>query len=339
VLFRSSGPIAAQTVTATVCGVNGFPFGDVDLASVGELTIALIQPGRDGLVEIAGHTRPQGREAGRWTPNLIVHFGDEQSSSHLDTLVNGLTDSGRSDASTAILAVLSEKDLPGARYTEGITYAEDKDSSWARRFDVTGAPRPLTLVVTPKGEVVWKHEGAVDRAKLAEVLRKTLVSGGRVEATFKPMGLRIGQPPPNFQFELAPGQGITLRKLTGREIALVFWKTKSKQSVELLHEMQRSAGGGDRRGPLVIGINDGEPTNRDGATGNGSPINVPDPLRQISSAYGINTWPTTIWIDKLGAVGAIRLGTLGGDVARSPFEQSGEASQSENVPEQRSAGS
>jgi peroxiredoxin len=325
VRLSSSGPVVAQPVTATVCGYNSFPIiNGLEVAPNGALPlVALAHPGPRGLVEVAGHAsaRPDGTGGG--TPNRIVHFADETTASSLEFLLQAVRESKRQDAAAAVLAVLTPSLLAKTRYTEGVIYAEEQGDGWTRAFGVKTTRRPLTLIAGPRGDVLWQHEGELDSQTLGTALRRHLVSGS-VRLRMLRLSVRIGQPAPNFLFELAPGKGLTLRKLAGRPTVLVFWKSSSKPSVEAVRDLQRSTekAGGQR--PIVLAINDGEASElaKKVAAENGlSATLATDPQRKISLAYGVNVWPTTVFIDARGVVRGIRYGRLAADLVESPFEQ------------------
>ena len=309
--LSSSGPVIAQPVSATVCGVNTFPLFNAAFNGVLPL-IALAKRGAGETVSVAGHTEALRALRGRATPNLIVHFGDRSSSAHLEALVDALSQSGRADATTAIVAVLSPADLAGARYADGVTYAED-DGLWERRFDSEITNRPVTLLVAPNGRVLSKHEGEIDPAALARALKTSLVAGGHVAPTMTPPAVRMGKRPPNFIFEPVPGSDMTLRKTAGRPVTLIFWRASSDKSIEAVRNSERTASNGS--GHLVLAINDGDPVEtakRVAAENRFSATLVTDPSRKISVAYGVDIWPTIISVDALGVARTIRQG-IGGD--------------------------
>jgi peroxiredoxin len=331
--LSSSGPVAGQAVTATACAVNSFAITAAGALAGEPLSVALTQPDPRGLVKVAGHTSARVAKAGAATPNLIVHFGDQNSAGKLEFLLQALRDSGRKDASTAVIAVLTPEDLAHARYTPGVTYADDQDGAWERRFDLRITRRPVTIIVAPNGKVAWQREGEIESETLAAALRKLLVAGRSVKVTVKPPALRIGQPPPNFLFEHAPGRQVTLRKIAGRPAILAFWRSSSKESVELVRELEQKNPRSEGPAPIVLAINDGESAEsarKVAAENKLSAIVVTDPERRISLAYGVNTWPTIIWIDALGLVRGVRYGNFAGNPDESPFEQTTVASAEED---------
>jgi len=321
--WSSSGPVVEQPVSATVCGYTRVSILEgIESTSGGALLmVALTQPGPGGLVEVAGHASARADGPGGGTPNRIVHFADEKTAGHLEFLTQALRQSKREDAATAVLALLTPDQLAKARYTESVIYAEEQGGAWARAFGVKTTRRPLTLIVGPKGNIVWQQEGDLDSEKLAAALGKNLVSGGPVSPRMLGLSLRIGRPAPNFVFEFAPGRGLTLRKLVGRPVVLVFWKSSSKPSIETVRDLQKPTGKAGGQGPVVLAINDGEVLElaKKVAAENGlSATIVADPQRSISLAYGVTLWPTIVFIDAFGLVRKIRYGRFAGENVESP---------------------
>jgi peroxiredoxin len=322
--YSSSGQAVQQLVSGSACGATTVPVVQgVEVTPGGALMVALTQPGPSGHVEVVGHAVAQRDATGSNTPNRLVHFADDKTASSLGLLLDAVRGSKRADAATAILAVLAPDQLTKAIYIPGIIYAEDGTGAWARAFGVKTSERPLTLIARPKGGVAWQQEGQLDSGKLAAVLAKYLARTGPVAQGILGLSLRIGRSAPNFSFEPAPGQRATLRKIAGRPIILVFWKSTSKASLQAALDLQKTIGK-TGRGPILLAINDGEAPElaRRAALENGLMATlVPDPQRNISLAYGVNIWPTTVFLDASGLVTGIRYGRLAGDPAASPAGQ------------------
>jgi peroxiredoxin len=194
---------------------------------------------------------------------------------------------------------------------EGVIYAEEQGGAWERVFAVKTTRTPLTLIAEPKGNIAWRHEGELDSATLTAALRRVLVKGRFVRPRMPWLNLRIGRPAPNFLLELALGHPLTLRKLAGRAITLAFWTSASKPSLEVVRDLQKPTGTVGGQGPVVLAINDGEAVDlarRVAAENRLSAILVTDPTRTISLAYGVNIWPTIVFIDASGVVRQIRYG-------------------------------
>jgi peroxiredoxin len=310
-----SGPVVAQPVVGSVCGFNTFPVvNGLNLAVDGApalLALALPNP-RGGLV-VVGHTAADMGQAGKGSPNRLVHFADGSTAGSLGFLTQALVESKRTDTMTAVMAVLTTDQISKASYTPGVIYAEDRANAWESVFRVKGG-RPLTLIVGPKGDVLWQHEGKLDRTTLASALRKYLAREASVELGVLRSNLRIGQPVPNFLFQNAPGHELTLRKLVGRPCILVFWKSFLKPSVDAIGNLQKTSAASAAQTPVVLAINDGESAEvieRVVAGNKLSAIFVPDPKREISCACGVSIWPTIVYTDAGGLITAIRYGGAG----------------------------
>ena len=318
--LSSSGPVTPQQVSATVCGYSSFPVLDVEVSTEGlSPMIALTRAGRDGLVEVTGHAAPASAVRGGGAPNLLVHFGGERTSDTLRILTDSVRDSGRRDAPTAVLAVLGKAQLANTRHVPGVLYAEENGGGWERVFDLTGARRPVTLIVGPKRDVLWKYEGEIDAQTLTEALKKSLVRTDPVRVGLLRSSVRIGHPPPNFRFEHAPEQELTLRKVAGRPVKVVFWKTSSEPSIDAVRSLQPASGDSSNEAPVILAVNDGETAEaaRAAATANHlSATIVPDPDRKIAAAYGVKIWPTIVSIDASGSVSGIMYGQAGNHDAR-----------------------
>jgi peroxiredoxin len=317
----SSGQAVQQPVSGSACGATTVPvLQGVEVTPGGALMVALTQSGPGGHVEVVGHAVAQRDATGSNMPNRLVHFADDKTASSLGLLLDAVRGSKRADAALAVLAVLAPDQLSKAIYTPGIIYAEDGTGTWAQAFGVKTSERPLTLIAGPKGGVAWQQEGQLDSGKLAAVLAKYLARTGPVAQSVLRLSLRIGRSAPNFLFELAPGQCATLRKIAGRPIVLVFWKSASKASLQAALDLQKTIGKAAGQGPILLAINDGEAPElaRRAAQENGlTAALVPDPQRSISLAYGVNIWPTTVFLDASGLVTGIRYGRLARDPAAS----------------------
>jgi peroxiredoxin len=276
------------------------------------------------MVEITGHASAGVASRGVTGPNLIVHFADENSAPDIEGLSRALRESGRDDAPTAILAIVGRDQLAKTRHVPGVVYGESNGGSWERAFGIKGGRRPLTLIAGPKRDVKWQHEGPIDSRALSAALKESLVRANPTRITLIRSNVRIGQPPPNFLFEQEPGAEITLRKLTGRPVTIVFWNSSSKPSIDAVLELQAATGKDSRDRSVVIAVNDGDSVEsaRNAATQNKiSATVVFDPERRISSGYGVSVWPTVVYVDPAGGVGAVQQGRTAYDRDMSANEE------------------
>ena len=317
--LSASGPVVTKTVASKqICHRVSFPLvaaSDEFLDSIRRpLDVAIVKHASGRGAEIVGHVSPWARpshprdEAG----NMIVHFPDEQSLADLSFLPLAVERSERPDAATGIVCVISQEDLARLRPAAGVAFADDTDG-WERTTGVR--ERPATVLIAG-GNIVWRHAGRIDAIGLAEVLRAHLSP-----AVYRPRllksHLRVGQPAPDFLIPSADGGGITL-SMIGRPAVLLFWKMSSRPSVESLAAVRdalRKSGGRDAV-LLAIHANDGaEMTN---PLGDEAVILTPDPDGAIAAAYGIDIWPTTIFVDESGVIMDIRSGYLADESEETP---------------------
>jgi peroxiredoxin len=324
--ISSSGSPIQLAVSNSVCGYSDFPIvASFDLATDGAVPmVALTQPGPDGLIEVGGHASARTSRGSGGAPNLIVHFAGDAGGANLDNLTRALSESGRTDSATAILAIVDAGQLEKTRYTPGVVYAEKDGGSWERVFGVKAGRQPTTLIVGPDREIRWRYEGEVNSRTLAEALRKSLVKSGPIRLGLMRSRVRIGQPPPDFIFQHAPGREITLRKLAGRPVTLVFWKSSSRASLAAVQAQQQARSNGGQDYPVLLAINDGESDDsarRAAAENKLSVTVVTDPTHAISAAYGVSVWPTVVLIDERGLVSGIRYGRISEDNLPKAAEQ------------------
>jgi len=160
------GAIVPQAVNATVCGYTRVVTLPPGTLAEAQPTLALTQPSPDGHVVVTGHAAAQAASVGGAAPNVIVHFADAKSATQLEQLTQAVTK--RKDVATAVVAVVPPDQLAKTRYNPGVIYADDRDGAWEKTFGAKSAHRPLTLLVTPKGEIVWKHNGPLERGTLGD---------------------------------------------------------------------------------------------------------------------------------------------------------------------------
>ena len=301
-----AGVITSQPVAGTVCGYRSWPVGGDLAISDGVLApmMALTRSGPGGRVEVVGHAAAMRSSSVSPAPNMIVHFTDERSEQSITEIPKALHESGRADASTAILIVAKASRVSSLPFSDELTYAED-DGVWRRRYGV--ASGSATVIVNPDGKVVWRSEKPLDVRELASILGKVLAKTKPSKATMLRLNARVGQRAPNFLFEHAPGQQLTLRKLGGRSAVVVFFRNSSEPSVAAVREAIAAAGRKGSNDPVVLAVSD------DGGSGKhdlAPAIMVDDRDGKIAAAYGVTMWPTIVTIDESGIVRSIAYGHL-----------------------------
>jgi peroxiredoxin len=320
--ISATDPLNQEAVSRTMClwsVPKNSAGGLVSSGSgvTGRPKIALVEFAASGGLQVIGHTSV-GPPDGNGASNLIVHFPDNKSVIHLDFLTRALQESGRKNMATDIVAVLSHGELSRVRPVEGIMVSDD-EQTWSRLLGVKG--RPATYVFGTNGQVVWHYRGQLTSADLAAALKTHLVAGGNSFPTLLQSVLRVGGATPNLLFELAAGRQLTLRKLSGQRVVLVFWTSTSRPSLETVLDLQKAFATVGSRAPVLLAINDGETAEiaKRAADEHGiTAIVVPDPRQDISSAYGVSIWPTTVFLDEKGLLTDIRYGRFSSELAKYP---------------------
>jgi len=314
-----SGPVVAQTVASRqVCHMVSFPLSafPVDRRIVqGALDVAVVKHGPGAKAQVVGHASPWIRPSDRRdeTANMIVHFPDDESLADLSSLPRAVERSGRPDAAASIVCVISSEDLSRLRPVPGVVFADDTDG-WERMTAVR--ERPATVLIGAAGNILWRHDGRVDADRLAEVLRAQL-SPGIYRPRLLKTHLRTGERAPDFLISSGGGAGITL-SMIGRPAVVLFWKISSRPSVDslaLVREALRKSGGGEA---VLLAIHADNGAGAANAIGDEAVIAVPDPDGAIAEAYGVNVWPTTIFIDESGVIVDIRSGLLTAESEDAP---------------------
>jgi peroxiredoxin len=308
-------------VSTQVCGTVRFPVGGlaIDGITVSPPLLAMTRSGPAGETVISGHVAAQVDRSGNTAPNLIVHFADEKSISQLHTLTRAVQEAKRSDAPTAIITLVSADMLAKARFTPGITYADDR-TAWSAALRLKDVTAPFTAIVDPKGTLLWKREGPIEPESLVSALRKHLVKRSPVRLTVPRLNARIGQPAPAFLFEYSPGRDISTNKLKGQGVVLVFWRRGVPTSIDAVRSIHARVAKAKPQA-IVLAINDGDNPEAARAAAAESHISatlVIDPKREISAAFGVSIWPTIVMVSATGIVTGIRYGHMQPERSTAP---------------------
>ena len=308
--LSSAGQIQLEPITASYCAFDWFPVLEVAGVARHDMPlVTLTRAGSRGEVEVVGHAPAVSDDTTLATPNLILHFADARDQGALERIREALASSGRTDAPTSIVAILPAGQLGAARHVPGVLYLEQAGDEWERAWNISVRQRPATAVVAQAGKIVWQHEGEIESSTLRETLRRVLVARRTVRKTLVTPS-RIGHPPPNFLFTVAAGHDLTLRKLAGRPVVLVFWRTNARLSLAAARTVATSPPHPAWKNAVVLAINDGESADvaARARAADASITIVPDPTRSISRAFGVQAWPTLVFIDARGLVRDVRHG-------------------------------
>jgi peroxiredoxin len=186
----------------------------------------------------------------------------------------------------------------------------------------TDDSRPGLRLLDPAGRLVWRHDGVADVTTIAAALHEHLVAGpplrglpgGLPQATVRP-----GKPPPDFTFEVGPGERIALRHLRGRRLAVIFVSKGNAAFEAVLNRLSADAAEIDEPRMVVI-VQDGESsgtaaTQRDLSF---DWVAVADPKGVIARSYGITSRPTAVLVDWDGRVTTVKAMSTAIATSRQP---------------------
>ena len=306
----ASGPGVMESVSATTCGWSAVSARAVVRGK--SPFVCLARPDSYGRVKAVGHAAiAVSEDAVADTVDTMLVFPGDDVASVLETALQ-VIEQTRAEVSVALIAVLNREQLAKAPYLPAVTYAEDQDGhSWEHAFGVEVGRRPAIFIVPKSGRVAWRSSGEISRRGLAAALEEHLTPSGVVIPRFLKSGVTYGRMPPNFVFSYARDRDLTLRKLIGRQAILLFWRSELQPSIEMLQDLEAENARLDGRKPILLAIHQGDRVVYGEATAavdRGSAIHVIDRDDAISAAYGINVWPTTIFLDTAGYVRQVRYG-------------------------------
>jgi peroxiredoxin len=261
-----------------------------------------------------GHFDPwaPGRVPAKGHANLLLHFGSEGGAGAAKLLGEALATARQRDAAILALCVVPASGRSGgdeAAPYDDVLLVEDPDGRWAEAFGVYDTP--ATVLVGPRGDIVWSDASATTSKTLANALDKHAKEGGEIATIPIRLSIGLGQRPPDVPLRLADGSELSLRRLKGRPLAIVFCTTRSEPSLtqlDVLRDVHLSRGS---KGPLTIAIGDGESRERVALIAKEKDLPfllLAEPDRRISRAFGVWCWPATVWIRPDQVVEAIDFG-------------------------------
>jgi hypothetical protein len=289
------GPVVPETVIATACAFHTFPGLDA-AADGGNLTVALASPTSDGNVGVHGTATIKPSAATTFAANLLIHVSGTGVADPA-LLVEAVRKSERPDAPVALILAADSDTLARTRFVEGVSYADNSDGSWSRQVRAPGRT-PVTVLSDSSGNIIWRHDGEISADALARSIRPHLRAGARQPRSVGTTNVKPGRRPPNFIFEHSPGRELTLRKLAGRAVTLVF----SDGSETPPHRA-------DDEGVTLVIEQSVKQAGKRQSSGAGAAIRVDDSSGSIAAAYGVTMRPTVMTIDSLGALRSIHYGT------------------------------
>lgn len=283
----------------------------------GRPLLPLTSVGADGRARVTGHYDPW---AGGAAPSnggtcLLVHFANADWPATQSALTEALGARKKEGALIVVVALPPGSDPIGETAVEDVpvVVALDDDGRWARAYEVEGAP--ATVLVGPQGTVVWRDDEPLKPATLAKALDKHAEEGSRVSRHPLRTAVRQGGRSPDFPIGLLGGAELSVRRLQGRDVLLVFWSSRSEPSVRHVHDLARLMSARNGSETVVVAVGDGETADAVQALARREPLPfpvLPDPQRVIASRFGISCWPTTILVGPDQRIHAIELGATAG---------------------------
>ena len=283
----------------------------------------------DGTPGVVGHYSPwaSGMAPTEGATTMVVHFAEGSWEETAGVLQEGLMRHG--DAAVVVVVMLPSGGMSdrAEALDSGAAFllAEDSDGEWAESFGVTP---PATVLVDPRGQVAWKDEGELTAAKLSRALSRHAEPGGKVSWQPLRLGVVAGDAPPEFPFRPGGGAELSLRRLRGHRVALVFFTLASDPSLQQLRDLARAHEASGGRGPMVLAIGDGVAAQEAGEMAKRMELPfpvIPDPDRSISHRFGVGCYPTLVWIGSNMRVEAVDFGLTsvggGGDRRQAALHQ------------------
>ena len=125
--------------------------------------------------------------------------------------------------------------------------------------------------------------------------------------------LGIGKPAPDFQYQDADGQFVSLSDLQGKPVLINYWATWCSPCRVEMPYLQQVYTGWSGKGLVLLAINNGESPSRVGEFMQSQGFSFPvllDTRGSIAQSYGIVRLPTTFFIDKDGIIQDMKVGAF-----------------------------
>ena len=244
---------------------------------------------------------------------LVVHFAAENWEDTIEALGSALNES-RGAAIVAVILLAPGSLATSSRKTmetqAALVVGEDVEGHWAGLLGVSKVP--ATVIVDRRGRIVFKEESPLSRSRLGSALQEYAQPGGRVSWQPLRLGVVSGDVPPEFPFRAGRGGAeLSLRRMRGRRVVLVFWAAWCEPSLEQLRELRRAHDAARGRGPTVLAIGDGESAESVMRVCREQQlpfVMIPDKTAEISRRFVVGVWPSTVWIGPNMRVESVNLG-------------------------------
>jgi peroxiredoxin len=266
-----------------------------------------------GHINVAGQSQsPQGL-----TSNYLVHFVGEDLPEQL-TGLNAATEAQHGNGAFVMVLVFPKGSFRkpareigsvlaafGERLGSRLVLTEDYLGGWTTAF--SAAPSSSYLINAHR-RLAWKQEGRVDPRAITQAMAKYLVSAPAPDSVLMELTVRVGDPVLDLRLVDELGDTIALHRMIGRRIAINFWQSWSTpclRELRRLQELHKSTG------TIVLAVNGGERRERLTQIQREHDLKlrlIPDPDYVITSRYGVQCWPTTIYVNAAGTIERIQFG-------------------------------
>ena len=307
------------------CRKFGF---DLSLATPDRLFLREWKPGpRDPVgpvAEAAIHEVNSPGSSGHGANTLIVRAGNGWNHEAAMSLRDGLADCRRRDAGLVVLLLFSDRELMEGKpemleelralsqeLEAPLVVNEDVDGSWSNALGIQDRESIQWTLVTPTGGVTWAHSGSLDPRELAEaldnyLLRSPAPAPARVAEGFMP-GARV----PRYPFERDVIGRLSREddncppppfERLGLETAVSFIRKNSLSSEAALRAMAESQRA--RSEGVQVIVLDGASAEDEERMREILPdaMIVADNEGKISRRFGIQSWPSSLTIDRSGSM-------------------------------------
>ena len=123
----------------------------------------------------------------------------------------------------------------------------------------------------------------------------------------------IGEPAPDFQYQDADGQSVSLSDLQGKPVLINFWATRCSPCRMEMPYLQQVYTEWSGKGLVFLAINNGDSASRVGEFMQSQGFSFPvllDTRGSITQSYNIVGLPTTFFIDKDGIIQDLKVGAF-----------------------------
>jgi len=271
-----------------------------------------------GYINVAG----QSRDPGRLTTNTLVHFTGARLERPLEALGEVMSQSRRQDGSLLMILVLPAgtfratrrevEDRLGSldeRFAGHLLITEDYLGAWTKMF--SARETPSTFFLNALREFVWKHEGAINAETFAAALDQHMVPAPAPPTALMQLNVRPGEFAPNTLLEDERGEAIALNRLRGQKVVINFWQSWAKPCLRELRALQGLLDQGGENAPLIFAVNGGEDRAVFEEVRRDYDLKFPliqDPDERIAAIFGVQHWPTTIFINREGMIDRVQFG-------------------------------